>query len=288
MPTAGRGMGRRMLLDEESEGSDVYVPSDGDGVEVDYRRNQIPAVRVSEKGKRASMTEEDNEAGSLFQNAADAGGGFIPDDDQDYAGGFLAPDEDITTPSADQPQRREELLIATAKKRAEEERPQQQELQPRSENLQLPRSAVLAGDPSFKEEEKKSKDEKPFAEDEVNGVVPADVLLQRTLTDAELEEATMLQQLYENQSHHPPADAPPFERLPEQDVFDDGNGGNGVGDVENVAVAEEGSGNVDMVHYVDRNEEEETQEEEVAAQSEKGSLMSEDPDDEDAEPDWLV
>lgn len=288
MPTAGRGRGRRMLLDEESEGSDVYVPSDRDGAEGDYRRNQIPAVRVSGKRRRASSTEEDNEAGGFLQDAADAGGGFMPDDDQDHAGVFLAPDEDITVPSADQPQRREELLIATAKKRAEEERPQQQELQPRSENLQLPRSAALAGDPSFKEEETKPKDGKPFAEDEGNGVVPADVLLQRTLKDAELEEATMLQQLYETQSHHPPADAPPFERLPEQDVINNGNGGNGVGDVENVAVAENGSGNVDMVHHVDRDEGEVTQEEEVATQSEKGSLMSEDPDDEDAEPDWLV
>ncbi|KAL9027524.1 MAG: hypothetical protein Q9196_003970 [Gyalolechia fulgens] len=288
MPTAGRGSGRRILSAEESEGSDVDVPSDGEGDEEDHRRNQTPAVTVRRKHGRACYSDEDD-AGGFLRDDAGGGGGFIPDDDQEHAAGCMDPDENIATPSADQAQREEELLLASADKKAEEALEEQESpphFPPVSENLQLPRTTVaLAGKPSLEE------DGKSFAEDEGNEVVPVEMLLHRTLTDAELEEATMLQRLYESQPHQQPADAPPFERLPEQDAFDGGKG-NGVVDVEEVAVVaaeEEERGNLEMVDEMDGDEKKgEEDEEDGVAVSEKGSLMSEDPDDEDAEPDWLV
>ncbi|KAI4181022.1 MAG: hypothetical protein L6R41_006869, partial [Letrouitia leprolyta] len=190
-----------------------------------------------------------------------------------------------------------------------------------SEIESLPQPVAVAEGSSF-DDGNNSKEELPVAEDndesgivdaglllqsdlteaEQNEVTDAELLLQRSLTEAEIEEAAMLERLYDSQSHRGPVGAPPAERLPKQGVVDDGKGVGVDVDVgappsRRLPKHHEGGGDeemglIDMAHEVDSQGEvkkdgDENQEE-VTAVSEKGSLLSEDPDDEDAEPDWLV
>lgn len=163
--------------------------------------------------------------------------------------------------------------------------------------------------------------ERYLKETDESEAIDIELVLQRSLTEAELEEATMLEQLYQSQSHRGPVSAPPFKRLPGKDfVVDDGKGRGvdvdvgappmtrlprqdvvadgrkgGVGDDAeemDAAVAEEEAGLNEVAQEIDGQGEvgrdDDEDQEEVTAVSEKGSLLSEDPDDEDAEPDWLV
>ncbi|KAL8723261.1 MAG: hypothetical protein Q9225_000383 [Loekoesia sp. 1 TL-2023] len=285
-----------MLLDEESEVSDIYVPIDEEGL--GYRQQPFASSKTTNQKSALAMNRQqeggfiadEEDAGGFIPNDDDddTAGGFIPDEEDQEAGGFLPESnhastrhESVTVPQADLAQREESLIAETSAGREKEIAEQQLPPPPPrlSQSLENASSSAHSIIKEEKDDKAASRNAETFDED--------DLPLHRTITEEELEEATMLQQLYESESRS--ADAPPPERLPEQIGDDAGNNGKGVisADAEDVAGAAS-SGNGEKAHEVDDDAEGEKEEEIDAAASEKGSLLSEDPDDEDAEPEWLA
>ncbi|KAL8643533.1 MAG: hypothetical protein Q9210_007638 [Variospora velana] len=299
VPTAGKGTRRILRNDEESEGSDVYVPSDGDG---QVESGPVPVSHARREGKRRRLAsdhddEEEEEAGGFIpDDGGSDGGGFIPNDDQE-AGGFLvgkADHDDRFTTAKTHPTQVEEPLIADSSARDKRGNmfPQSS---PTAQNGEA--EPIAAADEYTSVSEVKlvehGEDISPLHDRPIEGEEAEEKRdeeafeLHRTMTDDELEEARMLQELYESGAIDAAGYVPP-EKLLEQSLGDDGK--EQVGDTDEV----EGAGLVGAEVDKDRtmpNEGYDDAETKVADPSseeeDKGSLISEDPDDEDAEPDWL-
>ncbi|KAL9018112.1 MAG: hypothetical protein Q9185_004578 [Variospora sp. 1 TL-2023] len=255
------------------------------------------------------------------------GGGFIlPDDDQE-AGGFLMgkkanhhdDDSSFTTAKTHPTQveeEEEEPLIAAAKSSAGDK-----------SGIMFPQSSSSSSSPTA---EKNAEEAEPItAADEYTSVGEVKLVghgeedtspvhdrpmkgeeaeeeeeeeeekrdkkeafeLHRTMTDDELEEARMLQELYESGAMDATGHVP-LEKLLEQTLDDDDDDGKEqVGDTDEVEGAGLVGAEVDKDSTMPNNEGYDDAETKVADPSseeeDKGSLISEDPDDEDAEPDWL-
>ncbi|KAL8830939.1 MAG: hypothetical protein Q9170_005513 [Blastenia crenularia] len=259
VPTARRGR-RRTVSDEESEENDVYEPSDVEDAEEDvgtYRQHLSSSRPIHRKpvvpqiSRQEEIDSNEEGAGGFIPDDDDTGGGFLPDEDEN-AGGFLPEDSD------------EEIL--TTKNDSTDEYNVEEHMsapQPDRSAPNLPEKNIAPVNNILEETEER------YPAHQAPEILE-DIPLHRTLTDAEIEEATMLQEMYESHA----ANAPPLERLLRQVDNTENEDG-----VEAINVGTDGKGDESRV--------EEEDEEEFAA-SEKGSLMSEDPDDEDAEPDWLV
>ncbi|KAI4143120.1 MAG: hypothetical protein L6R39_004695, partial [Caloplaca ligustica] len=336
MPTAGSARVReRVILSagEQSEDSDIYMPSDGNE-EINPGYTNPPPTSTSpssspttkkrkhtpprpQSPKTRNLTEEAYAGGFLptaDDDKNDNEGGFIPEtDDPGAAGGFLfqpsAPgdDDEFTTPRRRKAPRRERASIGTANASAsageEEEKEEQKKFPPQPSNVGTASPAIDtaiekeeepiddtgAALPSSHRSIEEHKEERSMTDVE-EGV--EDIPLHRTMTDAELEEGRMLQELYESGEMMKTAGAPPQTRLPKQsDEVDDADDRDTIGGEagENAEIDADkgvdyvGDGGSDQPSSLGGEVEEEEEEEE-----DKGSLLSEDPDDEDAEPEWLV
>ncbi|KAL8736391.1 MAG: hypothetical protein Q9181_002424 [Wetmoreana brouardii] len=290
VPTAGvarphgegvrRSRGRRMLVDDdESEDSDIYVPSDGDEEEVLRSSRKSPDQRRTGLERRRYRPDEDSSGGFIREDVEDdGGGGFVPDDNDDDAGGGFIPEhsehrmkhmnygddyesQGSTAPEA-QPAHGEENSKPISEGLLEEtglitaSRPEVVH-QAQSPNLHLaiqPLDPTLASRVSTEEEDKSA----AFRIEEHEG----DVL---GLSDTEVAEATMLQQFYEESA--------PDQPLPSPEQPEEGQ--------QHKEPREQLMSS--KTPQRPPNEEEKGEEDD-----DKGSLLSEDPSDEDAEPEWLA
>ncbi|KAI4288161.1 MAG: hypothetical protein L6R35_002583 [Caloplaca aegaea] len=317
--------GRRVLLvdddddEDESEDMDVHMPSNnGDG---QVESGPVPVTHATREGKRrrvASSDDDDDEeeAGGFLpddggSNAGGGGGGFIlPDDDQE-AGGFLVgkadhhDDSSFTTAKKDPTQVEEEKPLIAANSSARDKRGNMfphSSSSPTAEKNGEAAEPIAAADEYTSVAEVKlvdhgEEDTSPLHDCPMEGEEAEEgksdkkeaFELRTTMTDDELEEARILQQLYESGAMDAAGHVPP-EKLLEQTLDDDDDGKEQVGDADE----DEGAGLVGAEVDKDStmpNEGYDDAETKVADPSseeeDKGSLISEDPDDEDAEPDWL-
>ncbi|KAI4120871.1 MAG: hypothetical protein LQ338_006714 [Usnochroma carphineum] len=264
MPTAGR----RMLLDEDgSEDTDAYVPSDGvgDAEKEGLKSHKSAASTSSRSTDRISATRTDT---------SEEGGGFLPDDD-----------DHPTAPPQPQPARREKAsLIASASAQGEKEG----EKAPRSSDTIIIHQTAASSSSAAKAPSRPAAEEKEKGDFEDNNI-------HATITPTELAEARMLQRVYdingnektgsasrgsggidvqtETETKDHPAGAPPrlsTTRLPKQ-----------------LSVSSD-DGAVEIEESSSSEAEEDEEEEEEHEDADNGSLLSSDPEDEDAEPEWLA
>ncbi|KAL8901866.1 MAG: hypothetical protein Q9207_004983, partial [Kuettlingeria erythrocarpa] len=282
LPTAGFGM-RRSLMDNDSEDSDVCVPSDDDGEHGPRRRKQSLAASrtgytstISAVGsQQGGFIPEDEQAGGFLPDDDDQGGGFI---DEPEAGGFLSKDSNHNDFKAQPAQRKESYSTANATTPNTETEEQILPQSPRStlqEKPQIQQPALSANCQPIEEEEKGS--DSTFVDEHLD--------LHRSMTDAEMEEGRMLAELYERGelgSNH----APFGNLMPDQGPNGKDAEGGETGDA--AAAKDEGAENIDGANADEEVEDADPSLGEEEEEEDKGSLLSEDPDDEDAEPDWLV
>ncbi|KAL8762920.1 MAG: hypothetical protein Q9184_001142 [Pyrenodesmia sp. 2 TL-2023] len=282
-PTAGAGA-RMLLANDDSEDSDVYVPSEEDGEYSTGRRKRLSAAPRTRRTPTISpvrsqgggFVREDEQAGGFLTEDGDLGGGFMAEDHEPEAGGFLPDDsnrnEDIKAERAGSARNEQSHSTGTANTPDAEIEEQLLSPQPPPTLQEKPgtqQNALAANDQPFEEEENKN-----------NSVNVGETLdLHRSMTDAEMEEGRMLAELYDR-GELGSVGAPLGGTLPEQrpnevkDV-DDGKIGDDAAKHPGVAKGEgaENRGEINV---------------DPSSEEDKGSLLSEDPDDEDAEPDWLM
>lgn len=276
MPTAEprRTGGRKMLLDSESEDEDVYVPSEDEEDVTKDKRKAIrtlkspcpyePTTRRAGK-RREGLTIDASEAGGFFPDGADeAGGGFIPEEAED-AGGVLNSNDDfgggffMEEPIADLPRD-----IGKDGGTLQQSLPPPRSLNPEGHEthpIEQSHTRPVAPDHTM------AWDGKPngYSEDIPEMVVPPF----GHLTEEELVEAKLLEEFY--------AEGKGDDKM--QVVA-------GVG-FEAEEQEEEKEAPRDVPSLTKRQGEDDT-EESREEEEDKGSLLSEDPSDAEAEPDWLT
>ncbi|KAI4170353.1 MAG: hypothetical protein LQ346_008867 [Caloplaca aetnensis] len=281
LPTAGFGM-RRSLVDDDSEDSDIYAPSDEDGEHGPRRRKQSLAASrtrhtpmISAVGsQQGGFITEDELAGGFLPEDDDQGGGFMAETDDFEAGGFLPEDSDHDVVEAQPAQRKESHLTASATTPNAENEEQTLPQSPPSTLQKKPQTQQTAIPANYQLiEEEEEQNDSTFVEENLD--------LHRSMTDAEMEEGRMLAELYERgelgSNHAPFGSSLPQQGSNRKDV--DG------GETGDAAAKEEGAENIDGANADDRVEDEDPS---LGEEEDKGSLLSEDPEDEDAEPDWLL
>ncbi|KAL8994372.1 MAG: hypothetical protein Q9169_005636 [Polycauliona sp. 2 TL-2023] len=270
-PTAGLGRsgGRKMLLDNESEDEDVYVRSE---TEEDFKKNRrvaVPALQPSRPlgprprrmGKRdeGSAREEVEDESSLPDAVDEGGGGFIPEGaedsgevlnaNDDIGGGFLT-DERMTR---DTPQPIVSLDTGDRGMRPSEESP----IGPVA-----PDSAMALGRTS----------DNPGIDIRETAAPPFG-----NLTEEQLIEARLLEEFY-------------AEGKVDDEMQRSANVESGEDRTEEVRSAQEKAPSSVEKQASDGigEESEEGDKEEMIEEEDKGSLLSEDPSDAEADPDWLT
>ncbi|KAL8990023.1 MAG: hypothetical protein Q9177_001215 [Variospora cf. flavescens] len=321
------GGGRRVLLvdddddEDESEDMDVYVPSNnGDG---QVESGPVPVTHPRREGKRRRVASDDDDDDD-DDNEEEEAGGFIPDDggsngggegfilpdDEQEAGGFLVGKADhhddssftIAKAHPTQVEEEEEEPLIAANSSARDKRgnifPQSSSSSPTAEKNGEEAEPIAAADEytsvgevklvDHGEEDTSPLHDRPTegeeAEEEEKRDKKEAFELHRTMTDDELEEARMLQELYESGAMDAAGHVPPEKLL-------DDDGKEQVGDADEAEEAGLVGAEVDKDSTMPNNEGYDDAETKVADPSseeeDKGSLISEDPDDEDAVPDWL-
>ncbi|KAL8872144.1 MAG: hypothetical protein Q9174_002178, partial [Haloplaca sp. 1 TL-2023] len=276
---------------EDEEGSDSdsdgYMPSDQDEEAAPTRRRRQRITRRWSPSIEAQepYVHDEDEGGGFIRDDDDGegGGGFVPDEENDQGGGFI-PDIDheedegsrVFVPTSHEPgntpqtakpsheqgdvitDARDNSAAVAAAVREQKEKPFLSSSPP-PPPPSLQQQAASATPASSKTEESH-----PSLDKGQNG---AESML--NLTDAEIAEATMLQQMYErNKSPDTDAEASTTHDQPEMDEPEQ--------QVELAQqVTEEASEDYDDDDDEDDHED-------------QGSLLSEDPADEDAEPEWLA
>ncbi|KAL8925301.1 MAG: hypothetical protein Q9208_003591 [Pyrenodesmia sp. 3 TL-2023] len=272
LPTAGVGT-RRLLVDGDSEDSDVYLPSEEDA-EYDFgRRKQLFAASRTRRtptispvrGQERWFVPGHEQAGGFLPEDGDLGGGFIAEDDEPEAGGFLPEesdhDEDVKAQQVGS--KRNEPSHSTGTANTPDVEIEEQVLPPQSpptlqKQPETQQTAYSANDQPFEKDGKQ--DNSAIGEETFD--------LHRSMTDAEMEEGRILAELYDRGALEP-VSAQLGDTLPNQGL-NDGKDVDG-GDIGDDTAKCEGAEIIDP-----------------SSEEDKGSLLSEDPDDEDAEPDWLV
>lgn len=283
MPTARLGRekrgnsGRKVLLDSESEDDDVYVPSEGEenpkaankkraGRTGVVRTGPDPVVyQNTGQAKRDDL--DDGEAGGfLLDDADDSGGGFIPDNERGTGGGFVIEEDPAAQNPGSQPLEQgahAPTAVSTLPKL--ESAPSTQTNTDTS--YQHPLLHPPAGNPAAPDI---SLPQPNLEEGIVESATP---LPFGGLSEEEIAEARMLEEFYASGKAR------------------DDKGS----DTRDTSAPPEGATKAAVDEDHDVHEEltlrgtplgaEAT---ESAEEEDKGSLLSEDPSDEDAEPEWLA
>ncbi|KAL8687354.1 MAG: hypothetical protein Q9218_006447 [Villophora microphyllina] len=272
--------GRRMLVDDDSEDSDAYMPSDGYEAMPPVDRDSH-SQRGSSRRQRHLVSDDVEPGGFLQEEINDIGGSFLPDDEDHKdrggdieGGGFI--DENDTTPDPTATESRSTTEIGPREKLFESSEPSIAPEQEANHQFQPPNvhfedqsvKSTNSGLSTIKEGENAS----AFRIEEKH---PGDNL---GLTDAEIAEAVVLEEEY--YGHLALKAGPPSEESPPEEsklVIEQGN-------LTAEVSSPKSSRGLPGTHETQNVEEEEEEEEE----GDKGSLLSEDPSDEDAEPEWLV
>ncbi|KAL9052625.1 MAG: hypothetical protein Q9206_004243, partial [Seirophora lacunosa] len=246
---------------------------------------------------RFSDHDDDDEEGGGFIIPDDGeGGGFIPDDDHDQETSVGNTTPDHVTVREPQPTRvldEEQPLIATTATCSSSSAQQDEGV---GGNIDISQPST-AGTASHQNDRAPARLTTAAAvgDEELEGVhhpaVPEEVgqreqqAFELPMTDAEVEEARILQELYESGAMDdglPRERTPPERMLGDERVFgmekdDVGSGGEGL------IIEADADRDATMVlnHGAEANPSSSEEEDD------KGSLISEDPDDEDAEPEWL-
>ncbi|KAL9615147.1 MAG: hypothetical protein Q9204_008789 [Flavoplaca sp. TL-2023a] len=281
MPTVafGRTGERKMLLDCESEDEDLYVPSEEEqGSSVKIRtvdqgpkslRTTGSTIRLSDESTQRLRMDESQAGGFLPNDAVEAAGGFLPDEtgfldrlpnsNNDSGGGFLT----------------DEATANVAQDRREEYASLQQQCP------SLPPSSIPEDDetgPTARSPVGRMAPENTWAWDEKTNRPDRDNAHQMAppfgqLTEEELVEARLLEELYAK------------ERV-DDDEMEEAAGsafGEKAEDAEQTTHKDTPSSTKIVAgDGLDENGDQLEEEED------KGSLLSEDPSDVEAEPDWLT
>ncbi|KAL8880493.1 MAG: hypothetical protein Q9192_008002, partial [Flavoplaca navasiana] len=279
MPTValGRTGGRKMLLDSESEDEDLYVPSeDEQGFRANIKtmnralnspRTTGSTTRLSDESTQRLGMDESQAGGSLLSDTVEAGGGFMPDEtgvpdrlpnsNDDSGGGFFV-DEPITNLAQDG--REEGLSRSKPPPLPPSSTPKDYETGP----LEGSQSEQMAPEDTLAWDEKTNR---PDRDDPHQMAAPFG-----QLTEEELVEARLLEELYAK------------ERADDEVAEAAGSAfGEQAADAEHTTHKDIPSSTKTVAggESVDKHGEQEEEEED------KGSLLSEDPSDAEAEPDWL-
>ena len=279
MPTVARRRtgGRKMLLDSESEDDDLYVPSeDEQGSRANIRtmdqalkslRTIGSTTRLSDESTQRLGMDESQAGGFLLSDTAEAGGGFIPDETgvpdglpnshNDSAGGFLV---DEATANVAQDRREEGLSRSKSPPLSPSSTPKEYE----TGRLERSPSEQMAPEDNLAWDEKTNR---PDRDDPHQMAAPFG-----HLTEEELVEARLLEELYAKET----ADDEMAEAA--GSVF-----GERAEDAEQTTHKDIPSSTKTVVGDSLGENGDELEEEE-----DKGSLLSEDPSDAEAEPDWLT
>ena len=272
MPTAGprRTGGRKLLLDSESEDEDMYVPSEE---EEDFRKNEKEAIRtlidptIRGAGKRREeLTMDESEAGGLLPEDADeAGGGFITEEAEDSAG-VLTSHEDSGGELS-----RDEARANLPRDNGEKQATLRSSLPPQSSNPTGHETHRVAQSlPEPVSDHTVAWDETPNSpRKDISEMVAPHF---GNLTEEELIEARLLEEYYAEGNHS--------DKM--QGVKGGGGGGGGGGGEE-----EDKVGHRELPSSTERQVEEGI-EENGEREEDQGSLLSEDPSDAEAEPEWLT
>ncbi|KAL8679711.1 MAG: hypothetical protein Q9186_004029 [Xanthomendoza sp. 1 TL-2023] len=258
----GRTGGRRMLLDSESEDDDVYVPSDGENNSTTNKRNTLQAPESPQTDRMASnqstfktttddIAEDDEGGGFLLNEPDDGGGGFIPDDEPSGRKGVIV--ETVPAAGKSQSQERETMNVGRSKSPNLQDPPAPTPMKPEV-NPSLPPDTSL-NEPVAAEKNLQALPSGPKEAVTQDPIFP--------LSEEELAEARMLEEFYANDNHGYKAEETPSR--PEEKT-----------EVSNYVPTEEPP------------QEESIKGSETSEDEDKGSLLSEDPEDEDAEPDWIA
>ncbi|KAL9580446.1 MAG: hypothetical protein Q9203_006296 [Teloschistes exilis] len=344
-----------MLLDEESEDSDAYVPSDGDEEEVpstdhgrhNRRRTRERSVSDSDGAggfAREDIMDDDDVGGGFIPDNEDhlsqdedddMGGGFIPDENnhehdgkEDIGGGFMVENHATTSSPPPQSVPKEKPLELSEPAIVSSQAANQQSQSPNVPLNEQTFGPVLKKNvsPSITRSSSTAKEEETgapaFRAEEHDGKLAGDLF---GLSEAEIAEAAVVEEeffelraqgvrplckdptqekrqemddrgeisagnvLKKDYSELRAQSAEPSSRGPAQCKPEETDGWSGGGGAEigspkiplmgRTAVGEEvGDGEMEV--------EEEAEEEEEA--DDDGSLLSADPSDEDAEPEWLA
>ncbi|KAL8819655.1 MAG: hypothetical protein Q9223_001951 [Gallowayella weberi] len=273
--------GRRMLLDSESEDEDVYVPSDVENNSTTIERN-IPQAPKTSQSDRMSVDKssikltpddnaEDSEGGGFLLDEHDGGGGFIPDDDPEDRGDFVVE----TAPTSRNPQVHDN-----------EEKEPINTNHSGSSNLQDPpptthmtnevNPSLLPDTPINKEQIALKNLSTQIGPEETVTESPT-VPPFAGLSEEELAEARMLEDFYAKgkAAGDDGCDMVETTLLPDKTV--------GTSNLEDTVLPDEAPTQAEfgpMVSGLQRSD--------PSDEEDKGSLLSEDPEDEDAEPDWIA
>ncbi|KAL9604694.1 MAG: hypothetical protein Q9219_000414 [cf. Caloplaca sp. 3 TL-2023] len=316
----GEGGGEGVDMDTADDGDDDnggggFIPdADGEGMDI-YNDNN--------KGGGGDFIpnddEEEEEAGGFIPaknlHDYDHGGGFVQEEEQEKEEKLLfspsatkassPSSSSIKLPTREEKEEgkgKEERLTAPAATENPSPPPPPPPTPRESRQRQQHPSSTIPTTPSSLTSEipkRKGKEEQTenapaqLAEEEGEEKEEVTLIEGMTLTPAELSEARMLQQLYERRRaclHSPPPPDPPHDGpLPESSNVE--NVGTeikkGAAGAEEELEENKIAGKAETSGVDEETGKAEGEQEESSA-SEKGSLMSEDPDDEDAEPDWLV
>lgn len=278
MPTVGLGRtgGRKMLLDSESEDEDVYVPSeDEQGFRANMRtmdralksvRTTGSTTRLSDESTQRLGMDESQAGGFLLSDTVEASGGFIPDEtgvpdrlpnsNDDWGGGFLT-DEPVANVAQD---RREDCgsLPLLSLSLPPPSNPQDHDTGP----MEGSAAEQIAPDDTLAFSERVVSPDR----DHPHQLAPPF----GQLTEEELVEAKLLEELYAK------------ERADDEMAEAAGSAfGKKAEDAEHTTHKDTPSSTKTVAgESVDENGEQEEEED-------KESLLSEDPSDVEAEPDWL-
>ncbi|KAL8880008.1 MAG: hypothetical protein Q9198_002496 [Flavoplaca austrocitrina] len=302
MPTVavGRTGGRKMLLDSESEDEDLYVPSeDEQGSRANIRtmnqglnslRTTGSTTRLSEESTQRLGMDESQVGGSLLSDTVEAAGGFIPDEtgfpdrlpnSNNVSGGGFLTDEATSNVAQD---KREDYasLRQQCPSLPPSSNPEDHETSP-TERSPVGRMAP---------ENTWAWDEKTNSPDRDNTHQMAPPFGQ--LTEEELVEARLLEELYAKERVDDEMEeaagsafgekAEDAEQSTHKDIPSSTKTGSAFGeraeDAEDITHKDIPSSTKTVAgQSVDETGEQE--------EEDKGSLLSEDPSDAEAEPDWL-
>ncbi|KAL8669182.1 MAG: hypothetical protein Q9168_006217 [Polycauliona sp. 1 TL-2023] len=284
MPTAGLGRtgGRKMLLDSESEDEDVYVPSEDE--EEESRGNRMEARRAHKpsrphepgsgrigKGAEGSTTEEAEDNASISDGADETGGGFIREEAED-SGRVLTADADSGGGLfVNEPVMNNISEIENNGKKDGNFVPPPQASSPKGDEKQRSDGSPIVPDPTTNSAGTLGDFSKDLPE-----TVAAPF---GHLTEEELLEAKLLEEFYAEgkgeDKMHGTARVESEEVQEGEDKAGQGNVRSSKDSRAGDRIGEDGG----------KRDEEDMQEEE---EEDKGSLLSEDPSDAEAEPDWLA
>ena len=273
MPTAGprRTGGRKLLLDSESEDEDMYVPSED---EEDFRKNKREATRTliqpttRRAGKRREeLTTDESEARGLLPNGADeTGGGFIPEEAEDSGGVLNSHGDSGGEISMDEPR------ANSPRDTGEKQATRRSSLPPQSSNPtghETHRVAQSLTEPVS--DHIVAWDETPNSPRKDSAEMAAPYF--GNLTEEELIEARLLEEFYAEGNHN--------DKM--QGVQEEG----GERGEESEEAEEDKVGHRELPSSTERQAEDGI-EENGEGEEDQGSLLSEDPSDAEAEPEWLT